>query len=110
MIFFFPGQSIYQVAFEKACALLKASASDETTPNKKRVILFLTDGEPNDDNISSTFKIIRDCNSELNNSIIIFTYGIGTANAEILADIAKQNTSKYGFPRDISQGKITVGC
>lgn len=103
------GASIYQVAFEKACALLKASASDETTPNKKRVILFLTDGEPNDGNISSTFKIIRDCNSELNNSIIIFTYGIGTANAEILADIAKQNTSKYGFPRDISQGKITSG-
>ena len=104
----FSGNSIYQKGFEKACALLKASASEEPNKNKKRVILFLTDGEPSDKNVSLIFKTIRDCNLELNNSVIIFTYGIGTVNKEILIDIAIQNTTKYGFPPDKRLGDITV--
>ena len=104
----FSGNSIYQKGFEKACALLKASASKEPIKNKKRVILFLTDGEPSDRNVSLIFKTIRDCNLELNNSVIIFTYGIGTVSKEILIDIAIQNTTKYGFPPDKSLGDITV--
>ena len=105
---FLSGNSIYQKGFEKACALLKASASEEPNKNKKRVILFLTDGEPSDRNVSLIFKTIRDCNLELNNSVIIFTYGIGTVDMEILIDIAIQNTTKYGFPPDKSLGDITV--
>ena len=105
---FFSGNSVYQKGFEKACALLKASASEESNKNKKRVILFLTDGEPSDRNVSLIFQTIRDCNLQLNNSLIIFTYGIGTVNKEILVDIAIQNTTKYGFHPDKSLGDITV--
>lgn len=73
------------------------------------MILFLTDGEPSDDDRNLIFKTIRDRNLELNNSVTIFTFGIGAVNQEILTDIAIQNTTKYGFPRNISVGDITVG-
>ena len=58
--------------------------------------------------MSLIFQTIRDCNLQLNNSLIIFTYGIGTVNKEILVDIAIQNTTKYGFHPDKSLGDITV--
>ena len=105
---FFKGNSIYEVAFEKACTLLKAAASEKNQKNRKRVILFLTNGDPSDTNRSLIFKTIRDCNTELNNSIIIFTFGIGTVNQEILKDIATLNTKKYGFLADRTVGDITV--
>ncbi|XP_068714502.1 VWFA and cache domain-containing protein 1-like [Montipora foliosa] len=103
------GDSIYEVAFEKACTLLKATASEKNQKNRKRVILFLTNGYPSDTNSSLIFKTIRDCNTELNNSIIIFTFGIGTVNQEILKDIATLNTKKYGFLADRTVGDITPG-
>ncbi|XP_068714501.1 VWFA and cache domain-containing protein 1-like [Montipora foliosa] len=104
------GNSIYEVAFEKACSLLKAAASEKNQKNRKRVILFLTNGHPSDTNSSLIFKTIRDCNTELNNSIIIFTFGIGTVNQEmILKDIATLNTKKYGFFADRTVGDITPG-
>ena len=102
------GKSQYQLGFEEAFALLKASTSGKSDETKKRVILFLTDGEPSDDDRNLIFKTIRDRNLELNNSVIIFTFGIGAVNQEILTDIAIQNTTKYDFPRNISVGDITV--
>ena len=101
----FTGASQYRSGFEKAFTLLKASASEEPDKTKKRIILFLTDGDPSDDNRTLIFKTIRDRNSELNNSVIIFTFGIDPDSAEILKDIAEQNTEKHGFPRN---GDITV--
>ena len=92
---------------EKAFDLLKASALGESDKTKRRIILFLTAGDPTD-NRGLIFKTIRDRNLELNNSVIIFTFGIDTPNPEILTDIAIQNTTKYGYPRNVSVGDITV--
>ena len=92
---------------EKAFDLLKASAVGESDKTKRRIILFLTAGDPTD-NIGVIFKTIRDRNLELNNSVIIFTFGIDTPDPEILTDIAIQNTTKYGYPRNVSVGDITV--
>jgi len=97
------------LAFEKAFSLLKGSVSEEPGEKKKRVILFLTDGAPSDENKELIFHTIRDKNFELNNSVIILTYGFGSAvNQTILEDIAEQNTAKYGAPASTSVGDITV--
>ena len=100
-------RSVYQVGFEKAFDLLKASALGESDKTKRRIILFLTDGDPTDDN-HLIFQTIRDKNLELNNSVIIFTFGIDAGNPEILTDIANQNTTKHGSLRNVSVGDITV--
>jgi len=92
---------------QKAFDLLKASVVGETDKTRRRIILFLTDGDPTDKR-ELIFKTIRDRNLELNNSVIIFTFGIDTPNPEILTDIAIQNTTKYGYPRNVSVGDITV--
>lgn len=97
------------MAFEKAFSLLKGSVSEESGVKKKRVILFLTDGAPSDGKKELIFHTIRDKNFELNDSVIILTYGFGSAvNRTILEDIAKQNTAKYGASPNTSVGDITV--
>ncbi len=102
------GKTHYRLGFEKAFSLLKGSISSESGKTKKRVILFLTDGEPSDPNNKVIFETIRDRNFELNNTVIILTYGFGIENKEILEDIAKQDTAKYGVPANTSVGDITV--
>ena len=102
------GQTQYRLGFEKAFSLLKGSVSQESGKNKKRVILFLTDGEPSDPKRKLIFETIRDRNFELNNSVIILTYGFGRADREILEDIATQNTAKYNVSANTSVGDITV--
>jgi len=98
------------LAFEKAFSLLKGSVSEKPGEKKKRVILFLTDGAPSDENKELIFHTIRDKNFELNNSVIILTYGFGSlVNQTILEDIAEQNTAKYGAPASTSVGDITRG-
>ena len=107
--FRFTGQTQYGLAFEKAFSLLKGSVSEESGEKKKRVILFLTDGAPSDARKEQIFHTIRDKNSELNNSVIILTYGFGSAvNQTNLEDIAKQNTTKYGASANTAVGDITV--
>jgi len=102
------GQTQYRIGFEKAFSLLKRSISEESGEKKKRVILFLTDGAPSDEKTELIFETIRDRNFELNNSVIILTYGFGKADQAILEDIAKQNTAKYGVPANTSVGDIPV--
>ena len=107
----FAGQTQYRLAFEKAFDLLKGSISDDGGKPKKRVILFLTDDAPSDAKRELIFQTIRDRNLELNNSVIILTFGFGGVNSEteqILLDIATQNTDKHGFPANTSVGDITV--
>ena len=87
---------------------MKGSVSEESGEKKKRVILFLTDGAPSDEETKLIFQTIRDRNFELNNSVIILTYGFGNADQAILEDIAKQNTAKYGVPANTSVGDIAV--
>lgn len=103
----FTGQTRFTPAFEKAFELLKGSVSKNSGKSKKRVILFLTDGDPSDSK-ADLFGIIRDRNLELNNSVIILTYGFDRAYQEILIDIANQNTTKYGVPANTSVGDIAV--
>ena len=77
---------------------------------KKRVILFLTDGAPSDGK-TAIFQTIRDRNLELNNSVVILTFGLGGVDQEtksILQDIAMQNTAKYGISSNVSSADITV--
>lgn len=104
----FTGQTQYRIGFEKAFSLLKGSVSEESGEKRKRVILFLTDGAPSDEKTELIFETIRDRNFELNNSVIILTYGFGNADQAILEDIAKQNTAKYGVPANTTVGDIPV--
>ena len=103
----FAGDTRFIPAFEKAFELLKGSVSKNSGKRKRRVILFLTDGNPTDSK-TDLFRIIRDRNLELNNSVIILTYGFDRAYQEILIDIANQNTTKYGVPANTSVGDIAV--
>ena len=109
LLFCFTGETKFVPAFEKAFDLLIGSVSKNSSSTKstKRVILFLTDGDPTDSR-TNLFKVIRNRNLELNNSVIILTYGFDRAYEEILIDIANQNTSKYGIPANTSVGNITV--
>ena len=107
----FTGQTQYRLGLAKAFSLLKGSASEESGKTKKRVILFLTDGKPSDRDKKQIFETIRDKNLELNNSVIILTYGFGNKediDQDILEDIAKQYTAKYGVPANTSVGDIAV--
>ena len=104
---FYTGQTKFIPAFEKAFELLRGSVSKDTAKTKKRVILFLTDGDPSDSK-KSLFETIRNRNLELNNSVIILTYGFDNKYQEILIDIAYQNTTKYGVPANTSVGDIAV--
>ena len=42
-----------------------------------RFILMLTDGKPLDNNVEDIYDTIQQGNAALNNSVIIFTYGLG---------------------------------
>ena len=97
LIFFIcVGGTSYGKAFTQAFDLLKSS-SLQNNPTRKKVILFLTDGKPNDDK-SSIMKIIKDENAQLNNKVIIMTYGM-LVNAQILLDIANQDGTSYGISK-----------
>ena len=111
--YYFSGKTHYKRAFQKAFSLLKASiAADTTAKPKKRVILFLTDGAPSEDEERRPiFQTIRDMNLQLNNSVIILTFGFGSVDQntrEILQDIAAQNTARYNVSVNSSVGDITV--
>ena len=60
----------------------------ERGSTRKRVILFLTDGQPQDDE-KTILQTINIKNRELQNSVVILTYGM-LQNLPILKDIAKQ--------------------
>lgn len=107
------GTTQYQPAFQKAFNLLKSSITDDAGKQKKRVILFLTDGAPSEDEkLKPLFQTIRDMNFQLNNSVVILTFGFGSIDQktrEILQDIAKQNTARHNVSSDSSVGDITPG-
>jgi len=86
---------------------LKGSSPGKDHPREK-VIIFLTDGEPNDAK-SDIMKTIKTKNAELNNAVVIMTYGMLT-NLQILDDIAKQDGSSYGVSKapDVTVSTITT--
>ena len=72
------------------------------------MIIFLTNGEPQDEK-KKIFQTIKTKNQEMNNSVAILGFGFGGfVNQEILQDIVDQNGTKYGVPQDTSFGDIMV--
>ncbi|XP_078384872.1 VWFA and cache domain-containing protein 1-like [Oculina patagonica] len=100
------GTTYYSRAFTRAFDLLKASSAGED-PSRKKVIIFLTDGEPTDDG-KTIMQTIKTKNAELNNAVVVMTYGM-LQNLQILEDIAKQDGTRYGVPKasDVTAGKFT---
>ncbi len=92
----FSGTTYYSRAFTRAFNLLKGSSAGED-PSRKKVIIFLTDGEPTDDK-KTIMQTIKTKNAELNNTVVIMTYGM-LQNLQILEDIAKQDGTRYGVPK-----------
>ena len=72
------------------------------------MIIFLTDGQPNDA-ASDIMQTIKSKNAELNNAVVIMTYGM-LKDLQILRDIAKQDGSNYGVSKapDVTVSTITA--
>ena len=72
------------------------------------MIIFLTDGQPNDA-ASDIMQTIKTKNAELNNAVVIMTYGM-LMDLQILRDIAKQDGSNYGVSKapDVTVSTITA--
>ncbi|KAK2553968.1 VWFA and cache domain-containing protein 1 [Acropora cervicornis] len=81
------GGTHYTNAFTRAFDLLKGTPVERGS-TRKRVILFLTDGQPQDDE-KTILQTINIKNGELQNSVVILTYGM-LQNLPILQDIARQ--------------------
>ncbi|KAL9960908.1 hypothetical protein ACROYT_G034416 [Oculina patagonica] len=103
---FVRGSTFYSNAFTRAFDLMKNSSAGEG-PSRKKVIIFLTDGQPTDDG-KTIMQTIKTKNAELNNTVVIMTYGI-LQDLQILRDIAKQDGTRYGVPKapDVTAGKFT---
>lgn len=65
--------------------------------SRKKVIIFLTDGNPNDA-AKLIMETIKTKNAELNNAVVIMTYGM-LQDLQILRDIAKQDGTSYGVSK-----------
>ena len=76
--------------------LLKGTSAGEGS-SRKKVIIFLTDGEPNDA-AKLIMETIKTKNAELNNSVVIMTFGM-QQDLRILRDIAEQDGAEYGVPK-----------
>ena len=85
--FLFIGGTDYSKAFIKAFDLFNGTFGISGS-SRKKVIIFLTDGRPND-NEKTILQTIKAKNEELNNEVVIMTYGM-LANLPILRYIAEQ--------------------
>ena len=95
--YFYPtGGTDYSKAFIRAFQLLKGSSAGKGSARRK-VIVFLTDGQPNDAG-KLIMETIKTKNAELNDTVVIMTYGM-LQNLQILRDIAKQDGTRYGVPK-----------
>ena len=72
------------------------------------MIIFLTDGGPSDA-ASDIMQTIKTKNAELNNTVVIMTYGM-LKDLQILKDIANQDGSNYGVSKapDVTVSTITA--
>ena len=68
------GSTQYSKAFCSAFNLLK-STSTGREPSRTKVMIFLTDGEPTDEP-TEIMQTIQTKNAELNNKVVIMTYGM----------------------------------
>ena len=94
LCFFRAGGTVYNRAFTRAFDLFNGTSGGSGS-SRKKVILFLTDGQPID-SPTTIIQTIQARNAKLNNEVVIMTYGM-LSNLQILRDIANQEL--YGFPR-----------
>ena len=97
--FLFIGGTDYSKAFIKAFDLFNGT-SGISGSSRKKVIIFLTDGRPND-NEKTILQTIKTKNAELNNEVVIMTYGM-LANLPILRYIAEQEGLGVTKPSDVT--------
>ncbi|XP_070571542.1 VWFA and cache domain-containing protein 1-like [Ptychodera flava] len=91
------GGTEYIQALEAAFDLLLASVDNEDGIERDQVILFLTDGEPEED-LKTIMEFVKTRNEEMQNRVVILTIGLGNADGlDFLDDLAKQNFAKYGL-------------
>ena len=95
----FIGGTDYSKAFIKAFDLFKGT-SGISGSSRKKVIIFLTDGRPNDKE-NAILQTIKTKNAELNNEVVIMTYGMLT-NLPILLYIAEQEGLGVTKPSDVT--------
>lgn len=94
------GGTQYNPALKLAFDYFDTAFNESLNMERKRVMLFLSDGEPSDDH-SSFFRTIVNRNSNLNMSIVIMTYAIGPSiGTELLEAIAMQDGSDYGIDNE----------
>ncbi|XP_070572711.1 VWFA and cache domain-containing protein 1-like [Ptychodera flava] len=116
------GRTVYSEALNEAFNLLQASELADSQ-DREHVILFLTDGQPEDavdDGLSEGEKktrrrhdimnMTKTRNAEIGNRVIILTFGLGNQLDEVLLEaMAQQDGTDFGIPRDSSAGEIKVG-
>ncbi|XP_064634885.1 VWFA and cache domain-containing protein 1-like isoform X2 [Lineus longissimus] len=88
------GGTSYLKALNKAFDFFDAKAS---AGNTEKVILFLTDGEPQEGH-HKIIKVVKERQTALNNSVTIMTYGLGAdiGDAATLKGMANVATNKKG--------------
>ena len=92
----YTGGTFYSRALTVAFDLLKGSSTGRDS-SREKVIIFLTDGEPND-TPKEIIEKIKTKNAELNNAVVIMTYGM-LQDLQILRDIANQDGTAYGVAK-----------
>ncbi|XP_070554563.1 VWFA and cache domain-containing protein 1-like isoform X2 [Ptychodera flava] len=116
------GSTVYSSAIEAAFDLLQASEDSDST-DRDHVILFLTDGHPEDavdDDLSEGEKearrrhdimdTIKTRNAQMGNKVIILTFGLGNQLDVILLNaMAQQDGTDFDIPKNTSAGEIKAG-
>jgi len=87
LYFFRAGGSHYIKAFTRAFDLFKGTSGGSSS-SRKKVILFLTDGQSNL-SAESIIQTIQTKNAELNNEVVIMTYGMKSSLSILLLLIKK---------------------
>ncbi|XP_070571547.1 VWFA and cache domain-containing protein 1-like isoform X2 [Ptychodera flava] len=99
------GGTNYIKALETAFDLLHASVDSEDDMERDQVILFLTDGEPEEDS-QEIMEVVRTRNEEMQNRVVILTIGLGNADGlSFLTDLANQDFTKFG----LEGANVTIG-
>ena len=90
------GESFYGQAIQKAFSLLKTNSSGLNEDSRKKVILFLTDGQPTDKiNITALLeREKRSLKSVTSKDVVIFAYGIGVQDFSLLRKIAEETEAE----------------
>ncbi|XP_076811762.1 VWFA and cache domain-containing protein 1-like isoform X4 [Clavelina lepadiformis] len=68
-------------------------AADVETTDRDRVILFMSDGQPSESSTSTIFDTLRSRNAEVDDSVVILTYGLGDSDFHVLEDMASETSS-----------------